>query len=280
MKASDLRDTLIEQSKVDNDRIETLYATLRPNASIAEFRSVIIDSGVMSYSELMSLYVRKTLLPRSSDLLNKITKARNDHTVFEPPKHKQKFHIKEYEKLTSDLFFSDGALPIHIPRPKISSLEFGHSDEKQAVMLAFELADLGELTETEIVLIETLESFQESTAAVQALIWVYMCTNHLQEANIWSTAALKMEPDNRISLELISLCEQMQNKHLLASAHYQKLLQRNRVKSLWYFLLAYSQEQSQCRLEAVQNYKIYATIGKEQEFTQFATQHMKELMAS
>ena len=126
-------------------------------------------------------------------------------------------------------------------------------------------------------MLETLDSFDNSLAAIQVLVWVYLCTGHNDLSENWAKEILASGNGTQQMMELLCLSEQLQNKHLLASAHYQKLIQQKRVKSIWYLLLAYSQEKSNCLKEAADNYKIYARIGSDETLKEFAQQHLQEL---
>jgi hypothetical protein len=277
MKAIVLLETLLSQPDLDHDRIQAAYDVLPETARIADLRSELISQNVMSYVEIMNLFVNANLLPRSKTLLKKIETDRKARVHFKPETHQQKFHVKEEDRMISDVAFAGGALPIHIPVPELDKIKFHHSDEKQAVMLAVEMAELGELTEAEIVLLETLESFTNSTAAILVLCWVYLCTGHTDQSEHWAKTFIKNGIPDQRAMEFLCLAEQLQNKHLLASSHYQKLLQLKQVKSIWYLLMAYSLEKSNCMHEAADNYTIYTTVGSDTELKNFATQHLKEL---
>jgi len=277
MKASELLETLLSHSSVNADKVQSVYDSLPKSATIRDFRTEIVNQELMTYTEVMTLFITKNLLPRSKGLLSRIEKDRESKVHHKPKTHQQKFHIGENEDLVADVVLASGMLPVHIPAPDFSKLKFHHSDEKQAVMLAVEMVNLGEINEAEIILLETLDSFSESDAAIQTLCWVYICTGHNDQIEHWANNSLKDKRGGLLTLELLCLAEQLQNKHLLAAAHYQKLLRLKQVKSLWYVLIAYSQEQSQCLSEAAENYNIYITIGSDAQLKQFAQQHLNEL---
>lgn len=277
MKASILLDTLLAQPDLDKKKIQLVYDSLPANAKVNDFRSALINADVMTFTEVMNIFVKHTLLPRSETLLNKLEMDRQNVVHHKPEGHKQKFHISENDQLVESVAFASGDLPVQIPKPNANQFSFQHSDEKQAVMLAIELATMGELHESEIILLETLDSFDQSLSAIQVLIWVYLCTGHNDQSENWAKEMMAAGHSSQQVLELLCLAEQLQNKHLLACAHYQKLIQQKRVKSIWYLLLAYSQEKSNCPKEATDNYRIYSRIGSDESLKSFAQQHIQEL---
>jgi tetratricopeptide (TPR) repeat protein len=280
MKAELLLQTLLEQPDLDHTKIQAIYDQLPSDAKIAEFRHLLVEENIMSYIQVMKIFVQKTLLPKGNILLEKIEHDRSQRVHHKPERHVQKFFIQDDDQFISDIAFSAGDLPVHIPHPKLDEMAFKHSDEKQAVMLAVEMVELGELNEAEIVLLETLESFKDSTAAILILCWTYLSTGHAHQSEFWAKTFIKEgNPDQR-AMELLCLAEQVQNKHLLASAHYQKLIQLKRVKSIWYLLLAYSLERSNCLQEAAENYQIYTKVAHNPTLKNFANLHLQELTRS
>lgn len=277
MKADTLLETLLSQPDLDHERIQAVFDSLEEGARISEFRHALADAKIMSYMQIMKIFVNKTLLPKSQTLLKKIEVHRKENVHHKPKEHVQKFHVADDDTLIADLAFSAGELSIHIPSPDLSEMEFKHSDEKQAVMLAVEMVELGELTEAEIILLETLESFTDSVAAVLVLCWVYLGTGHAARTEFWAKSLIASGHPDKNAMELLCLAEQAQNKHLVAVGHYQKLTQLKRVKSIWYLLMAYSQERANCPLEAEENYHIYNSIGKDDNLKQFARHHLQEL---
>jgi tetratricopeptide (TPR) repeat protein len=277
MKASVLLDTLMQQESLDHERIQQVYDALPTNALVNDFRNALIEHQVMGLSEVMNIFIDHTLLPRSKTILTKLESDRKSRIHHKPEGHQQKFHIAEDDRLVEDIAFNAGELPIHIPSPNLQHYNYGSSDEKQAVMLAIELATMGELNEAEVVLLETLESFNNSLASILVLVWVYLCTDHKDQSEKWARRLLDQGVMNAQMMELLCLAEQLQNKHLMACSHYQKLLSAKKVKSIWYLLLAYSQEKSRCFQEAIENYRIYAHIGKDEQLKAYAQQHLQEL---
>lgn len=277
MKASVLLETLMMQESLDHERIQQVYDTLPSNALVNDFRNALIEQDVMRLSEVMNIFIDHTLMPRSKSILKKLEAERRTRVHHKPEGHRQKFHIAEDDRLVEDIAFSSGELPIHIPSPNLEHYRFGSSDEKQAVMLSIELASMGEINEAEVVLLETLESFKNSLASILVLVWVYLCTDHKDQSEKWARRLLDQGVMNAQMMELLCLAEQLQNKHLMACSHYQKLLSAKKVKSIWYLLLAYSQEKSCCFQEAIENYRIYAHIGKDEQLKAYAKQHLQEL---
>jgi hypothetical protein len=280
MKAELLLETLLDQPDLDHARIQVVFNQLPPRAKVADFRQKLVEENVMTYLQVMKLFVKKTLLPKSSKLLTKIEEDRSNRVHHKPDRHVQKYIIEEDDTLISDIAFSAGELPISIPSPKLDKMVFKNSDEKQAIMLAIELAELGEVNEAEIVIHETLESFSDSTAAVLVLCWIYLATGHASQSEQWAKNFIKQGNPDQLAMEFLCLAEQLQNKHLLASAHYQKLVQLERVKSIWYLLLAYSLERANCNQEAVLNYRLYASITSDSTLKSFANLHLQELTRS
>lgn len=280
MRASKLLDTLLAEDGLDHSAIQAVYDSLPVKAGVNLFRKKLVSSGIMEYNELMRLFINKTLLPHSYNTLEKLEKQREQRVEFKPTGHRQKFHVREEDQLVENIAFSAGDLPIDIPPPNLNNMAFSYSDEKQAVQLALDMAKSGEQNEAEIILLETLESFSDSGPAILVLCWIYLCTGHPDMLETWVKLAMEKGTRSRHLIELLCLAEQLQNKHLLATAHYQTLVRQKRVKSIWYLLLAYSQERSQCYQEAIENYRVYMTVGRDDQLKEFAKQHLQELLKS
>ncbi|WP_320827283.1 hypothetical protein [Reinekea sp.] len=277
MDAAELYESLLSHTKVDQERLNAIFIKLPRGASVGTFRTEILHQGLLPYTEVMGVFVNNFLLPRSRKLLNTIKQKRLAHSYFKPESHKQKFHLKDMRILDPVVALAQGTLAIPIPPLDKEQFTFQSSDEKQAVLLAIDLVAVGEINETEIVLLETLDTFSQSEAAIQVLCWLYMCSGLPQQAEHWALNFLATQRGGSFTIELLSLAQQVQNKHLLASAYYQQLLRQSQVRSQWYLLLAYSQEQSQCPTEALQNYKTYSTVGQDESFKTFAATHSKGL---
>lgn len=277
MKAAVLLETLLNRDGLDHQQIQLVFEALPISATISDFRAQLIENGILTYSQIMNIFLNDNILPRSRNILKKINDKKKSQVEFKPEKHKQKFHIKEDDRLVPSIAFAAGALPVEIPKPNISEMKFQYSDEKQAVMLALELSEVGELHEAEVVLHETLETFKKSITAINVLCWIYLCTGHNDQGEQWSKHAISLGLRNKLTWELYCLAEQLQNKHLSAAAHYQTLLRSKQVKARWYLLLAYSQERLHCHQDAADNYQIYARISRDEQLKEFASQHIKEL---
>ncbi|MEJ2042755.1 MAG: hypothetical protein P8X89_05715 [Reinekea sp.] len=279
MKAKVLLDALLAQPNLPHKEIQAVYDHLPEGTNLNEFRAKLIDRNIMSYRDVMNIFVQKALVPKSKTILIRLDKQRKENIHFKPKKHQQKYCIHEDDKMSNELEIISGGLTVSIPAPDITSLRFTNSDEKQAIMLALELVSMDDLQEVEVVLLETLESFGSSKATAEVLAWFYLSTGHSKESEARAKAAIESGLNDQEIIELLALAEQRLNKHLLAVAMYQKLLQLERVKSLWYLLMAYSQERSNCPAEAAENYQIYITIGKQPEFKQLAKLRLQELRA-
>jgi hypothetical protein len=109
------------------------------------------------------------------------------------------------------------------------------------------------------------------------LCWVYLSTGHADLARQWANRSLACRQSDSFMAELLPLSELASGKFLLASAHYQQLLRKEKVKSLWYILLAVSQEATQCIDDALENYKIYLAVGKDKNIQKYILTHLKEL---
>ena len=275
MKATTLLEALLAEPDLPHDEIQKVFDQLPEGTSLTVFRSALIDQKVLSYSQAMNIFITKTLLPKSQNLLSTLEQKRQQQAHFKPVEHQQKYHIDDDDKMRNSVPLFSGEVEIDIPMPDIKKLHFVQSDEKQAVTLALELINMGELKEVELILLETLESFENSQAAAEVLAWVYLCTGHFSDSENCAKSAIDAGLNNQEILELLALAEQLQNKHMLATAQYQKLLQLERVKSLWYLLIAYSQERSNCQREAAENYQIYAAIGNNPDLKEVAVQHLR-----
>ncbi|WP_320823119.1 hypothetical protein [Reinekea sp.] len=277
MDAAELYESLLIHTAVDRERLDAIFIALPQGAAVGYLRDEILKHGLLSYAEVMGVLVNNILLPRSRKLLTTVKQKRLQHSHFKPKSHNQKFYLRDMEILDPMASLAAGSLAVAIPMLDRAQCSFQSSDEKQAVLLALDLADEGELNETEVVLLETLDTFSDSEAAIQVLCWLYLCCDLPQQTEYWAMSFLAKHRAGSLTLELLSLAQQVQNKHLLATAYYQKLLRAARVRSQWYLLLAYSQEQSHCPTEALENYKIYSTIGLDESFRAFAATHSKGL---
>ena len=280
MKASSLLDTLLQEENLDHSAIQAVYDGLPAGCGVNRFREALLANKVLDYNTLMQLFINKTLLPHSQAVLTRLDRKRADIVQYKPTKHQQKFHISDEDYLTDRVAFASGELPIRIPPPDLKNFTFDASDERQAVELALELARSNELNEAEVILLETLETFDRSLAAILVLCWIYLSSGHPGIIETWVKLSISRGRTNGQMMELLCLAEQLQNKHLMASAHYQKLLRQKRVKSIWYLLLAYSQQRSQCLREAAENYRIYCKVGKDPQLIEFAQQQLTLLDAS
>jgi tetratricopeptide (TPR) repeat protein len=194
-----------------------------------------------------------------------------------PKEHDNKFHISEHDKTQKTIDLNDGELDISIPKPDLSILPFTHSDEKQAVMLAIEMVAMNELKETELILIETAESFPSSIASNVSLCWLYLSTGKYREVETWAYRLLDHHPDSILCLRMLAMAEQASNKHLMAISHYQQLLKNKTISPLWHLLLGYSQQKTGCNEDAIENYRTFLSFGKFEEYSPFAKRHLKEL---
>lgn len=280
MKALHLLETLLQEEGLDHAAIQAVYDELPANSGVNRFREALLKQKLMEYSHLMQLFINKTLLPHSQAVLTRVESKRATKEEYKPPTHQRKFHIEEDDRMTDKVAFAAGELPIRIPPPNLNNLHFDSTDERQAVELALEMAQQNELNEAEIILLETLEVFDKSTSAMLVLCWVYLSSGHPRIIETWVKLSISKGRTNGQIMELLCLAEQLQNKHLMASAHYQKLLRQKRVKSIWYLLLAYSQQRSQCLREAAENYRIYCKVGKDPQLIEFANQQLTQLDAS
>ncbi len=277
MDASTLLHTLLKHTPTNSAALQALYDKLPPDTTIADFRNKIVEDKLLTYQQVMNAFHTHFLIPKSQLLLSRLEERRKNTTTYQPMSHQQKFHIDESVKLATMLHFTEGNLEIRIPEPDLKRMKFSHSDETQAVMLAAEMAKMDELTESEIILLETITPFPESIAAKQVLCWVYLSSKLYSQAEHWANRIIIEHYESPLTVMLLALIEQAQDKHLLAISHYQKLLRLDHVVPIWYLLLAYSQQQSFCPREAKENYKIYYAIGKEKIYLDYAEHQIKEL---
>lgn len=281
ISAEDLYKVLIEQTEdnLDKTLLQFMFNELPKDASLNDFREELVESGVMSYSKVMQISFSQLLIPRSKLLLNRLAEHRKNNVSFVPKTHDHKFQISEDDHLGSVVTLGEEELSIKIPRSDLSILSFLHSDEKQAVMLAEEMATVGELKEAELILVETAESFPASIAAGISLCWLYLSTGKYKEAETWAYRLLERHEGNMICLRMLAIAEQANNKHLMAMASYQQLLRSKHISPLWYLLLGYSQQKTGCTAEAIESYRTFLNLGKFEEHSQFARQQLKELNA-
>jgi len=279
MNAEILLNALLSDDSINKEGIKSVFDTLPSDATVNDFRRAIIRQKLMTYTQVMAAFLNYELLPRSKSVLNRLEQKRNARTHFEPERHVHKFHVTENDQLAQQVLFDGNNIRVEIPEPNTSELTFASSDEQQAVVLAMEMAKMGEATEAEIILLETLDSFDTSHPAMKVLCWLYLCTDHAERVESWADLILQ-SVDDQIALELLTLAEQSQSKHLLAVAHFQKLLQLRKVKTVWYLLLAFSLEKTQCLKEAMDNYRIYITITQDKDLKLIAEKHLKELKES
>lgn len=280
LKAKVLYEALLNHDRVEKSDLDKVFESLPRNANVPQFRNAIVDAGLMSYTDVMTFFVEKELLVQGKGLIEKVQTERNSKTHFKPTTHEHKYHITENDTFNSTICLEDGELSIVLPKPNLSRLHFEHSDEKQAVTLAMDLALMGEVGEAEQILLETLESFPDSVSGVATLSWMYLATGHGDRAEHWAEYGLKVSRNNISLIEMLSLAEQIQKKHLLATGYYQRLLRLKRIKPLWYLLLAYSLEKANCGDEAIANYKTYTKISDEDELIEFAQQHIEKIDAA
>lgn len=277
--ADKLFDVLNEHSDIDKTLLQFMFNELPKDATLGDFREELIDAGLISYHQLMRLSFIHLMLPRSKALLAKLAEHRKNRTVFAAPTHEQKYFLDEESKLGTSVLLGDTGLELPVPEPDLTDFNFLHSDEKQAVMLAVEIANLGELNEAELILLETRDSFPASAASLQTLCWIYLATENYKQVEIWANDLLDDHPGNLFCLRVLALAEQLSNKHLMATSHLQQMLQREEIDPLWYFLLAYSQQKTSCTADAIDNYQIYLKIGRNKNIRQFAEQQVDELSA-
>lgn len=277
MKAKSLLDNLIKEYDVDETQIRALHESLPARATLDEFRQAVVDADLLSLSDIMRVHFKTNLLPASKRILVKLKKKREQQVYIKPKVHKHKFIIQSDDRFNEQIAFAAGELPVTIPNLDHSELNYHYSDEKQAVSLSVELINMGELQEAETILLETLDSFKDSTAAIKVLCWLYVCSGHPDEVAHWADEYTKQKGAGVVTLEIAALANQLQNKHITATAQYHKLIHQNQVKPIWYLLLAYSQERSMCLTEAIENYRIYSSISRDEQLAQFAKSNMTKL---
>lgn len=277
MKADALHAILKEHAKVDTVQLDLVYDRLPEDATVAQYRTALVKSGILKYNEIMTLFITKGLVPKGQHFVDRIENERQKTKTNTPIKHDPKLLGDDDLTVNFEVDITNGQLPVEIPTPKSSDLHFKSSDEKQAVLLALDMAKSGDPAEAEVILLETIESFENSLAAMQCLCWLYLATGHAELILVWARRNLDKNQSDTLTLELLSIAEQILGKHLLATARYQRLLQKDKVKSSWYFLLARAQEESQCTQEAIENYKIYLAIGKDPKQREYAQSRLEEL---
>ncbi|TCS43186.1 hypothetical protein [Reinekea marinisedimentorum] len=281
ISAEALYKVLIAQTEdnLDKTLLQFMYNELPKDASLNDFREELVDSGLMTYSSVMQICFSQLLVPRSKLLLNRLAEHRKNNISFVPQTHEHKFQIGEDDQLSTSVVLGDGELNIKIPRSDLSILPFIHSDEKQAVMLADDMANLNELKECELILLETADSFPSSIASGISLCWLYLSTGKYKEVETWAYRLLEHHEGNVICLRMLAIAEQASNKHLMAMSNYQHLLISKHVSPLWYLLLGYSQQKTGCNAEAIESYRTFLQLGKFEDYYPFARQQLKELTA-
>lgn len=277
MQASALHQVLIDHANVEHSQLNQVFERLPAAATVADYRSALVKAGILPYSTIMRLFFTHGLALKAKTVIKKIQNQRDKQVHFKPAVHEQKFKITEDDVLSPTIALASDLLTLNIPPPKADDLAYSHSDERQAVQLAVDIAKQGDAKDAEQILLETLDTFKHSSAAMQSLCWLYLSTAHGGMVQRWAKKELAIHPDNPYTLELLSMTEQVLGKHFLASAHYQKLLKQARVKPIWYLLLALSQDYGACHRDANENYKIYLRIGKDERIKSFAEQQLKRL---
>ena len=225
----------------------------------------------------MSLSIHEFLVPKTEALLDQLFEHKQHLSNFDQPEEEKKFHLDGVAELKPTFILGTSGLELAVPKTDISKLVFQHSDEKQAIMLAMDMCTMGEVKEAELILIETVDSFPESTAAQITLCWLYFSAGKFRQVEEWAKHLLEIRPTSVLGLWFQAQAEQLNSNHSAAIKHFQSLVKIKKPMPLWHLLLGYSLQKTGADAEALKSYQTFLSLGNFGEQSKFAIQQVKEL---
>lgn len=273
----ELLNVLIEHTGIDRALLKSVYRELPADADLNAFRSKLLDSQLISYEQLMSLSIQEYLVPKTKALLAQLFEDEKQLSNFDQPVEEKKFHLDGVTELKPTFMLGNTQLELAVPKTDISKLVFQHSDEKQAIMLAMDMCTMGEVKEAELILIETVDSFPESTAAQITLCWLYFSAGKFKQVEEWAQHLLDIRPTSILGLWFQAQAEQLNSNHRAAITHFQNLVKLKKAMPLWHLLLGYSLQQTGANDAAVECYRTFLNLGNFGEQSKFAIEQVKEL---
>lgn len=278
MKSNRLYQVLLEHSNIEQARLDSLLSNLEDKNDARALASLVVQRGLLSFSDIMRLVLDHDLTPRSKGCLERLAKARSQHQVIKPKQHVTRYKLGDDDVISEQITLKPQELVVPIPRPDLTRYASISTDERQVVEMAVELVNVGQYSEAEMFLIDARDEFPDSVRVPVVLIWLYLLTHHFREAREVCTLAQKVNRTDINLTEFAGLTDQALEKHLLAINHYQQLTLLPKTKPIWYLLLAFSLEHARLPMDAGLNYRIFISLSKPDELRTYATRRLNKLV--
>lgn len=269
-----LYELLKDHSNLNLEVLEQHYLALNNRDDERELGKRLIQDGQIKLSGMMQIALKYDLFPRANSLLRRLAEARQRHQVIKPTPHTTRYRTSEDDVPVDQIKLIDIGVNLPIPTPNLKSFRDTSTDEKQVADMAFELAQMNQVQEAEMFLIDAQEEFPKSMRIFVLLAWHYCRCQHFKDAIRCCQAGLKLNPSVFPLVEYMGMAEQALGKHLLAINHFQKLACLARVKPIWYMQLALSLERARLSMDARQNYQTFLALNTDPELQQFAQQRL------
>lgn len=267
-----LYELLKDHSNLNLEVLEQHYLALDNEENERELGKRLIQDGQIKLSGIMEIALKYDLFPKADALLRRLAEARQRHQVIKPETHTTRYRISEDDIPVDQIELIDIGVNLPIPTPNLRSFRDTSTDEKQVADMAFELAQMNQVQEAEMFLIDAQEEFPKSMRIFVLLAWHYCRCQYFKDAIRCCQAGLKLNPSVFPLIEYMGIAEQALGKHLLAINHFQKLACLPRVKPIWYMQLAVSLERARLNMDARQNYQTFLALNTDPELQQFAQQ--------
>lgn len=267
-----LYELLKDHSDVSLDVLEQHYRDLDDRNDERELGRRLILAGQIKLSGIMEIALRHDLFPKADSVLRRLAEARQRSRVIKPSTHTTRYRISEDDVPVDQIALVGIGVNLPIPTPNLTGFRDTSTDEKQVADMAFDLAQMNQIQEAEMFLIDAQEEFPDSMRIFVLLAWHYCRCQHFKAAIECCQAGLAVNDSVTPLLEYMGIAEQALGKHLLAINHFQKLACLPRVKPIWYMQLALSLERARLNMDARLNYQTFLALNQDPELQQFAQQ--------
>ncbi|MEP4545943.1 MAG: hypothetical protein ABJ000_07170 [Saccharospirillum sp.] len=267
-----LYELLKDHSNLNLEVLEQHYLALDNEDDERELGRRLILAGLIKLSGIMEIALQYDLFPKADSVLRRLAETRQRHQVIKPKTHTTRYRVSEDDVPVDQIELIDIGVNLPIPTPNLKSFRDTSTDEKQVTDMAYELAQMNQVQEAEMFMIDAQEEFPKSMRIFVLLAWHYCRCQHFKDAIKCCHAGLKLNPSVFPLVEYMAIAEQALGKHLLAINHFQKLACLPRVKPIWYMQLALSLERARLSMDAKQNYQMFLALNTDPELQQFAQQ--------
>ena len=157
-----LYELLKDHSNLNLETLEQHYRALDNEDDERELAKRLIQAGLIKLSGIMEIALRHDLFPKADSLLRRLAEARQRHQVIKPTAHTTRYRLSEDEVPVDQIELIDIGVSLPIPTPNLASFRDTSTDEKQVADMAFELAQMNQVQEAEMFMIDAQEEFPKS----------------------------------------------------------------------------------------------------------------------